>query len=209
MYAFSFCLYNPHNPFYYDGLLENISIIKQHFPGWGIYVYIGNDVPSWFLEKLAAAGCRIRMTQETGHKTMIHRFFAIDEPDVDAMFVRDADSRVHWKDRWAIRKFLESPYIAHTIRDHPEHIARMMGGLWALKKSPRIPSIRALYEEYKATGNDVSRVGNDQVFLGKHVYPLVKSSLLVHYSHMSVLYPFEHAVQFPFEWSDSLYCGKN
>ncbi len=208
MYAFSFCLYNPPNPFYYTGLLENIDLIHQHFPGWVIYVYIGNDVPESFQEKLQSLGCRLRQTDAYGAVNMVHRFFAIDEPDIDIMMVRDADSRVHWKDRWAIQKFLESSYTFHTIRDNPEHYAYLMGGLWGMRKIPNL-SIRTLYEKYKADGKEQNQRNNDQNFLRVCVYPFARPIMLVHYSHNSVLNAFEHGVQFPFKWSDALYCGKN
>ena len=208
MYVFSFCLYNPPNPFYYAGLLENIVLIHDHFPGWVIYVYIGNDVPESFQEKLQSLGCRLRHTGVYGAVNMVHRFFAIDEPDVDIMLVRDADSRVHWKDRWAIQRFLESSYTFHTIRDNPEHRALLMGGLWGMRKIPNL-SIRALYEKYKEGGKEKNQRNNDQNFLRTCVYPLARPIMLVHYSHNAVLNVFEHGIQFPFKWSNDLYCGKN
>jgi hypothetical protein len=108
--AFSFCIYNGYNPLYYVGLLENIELIQKHFPEAFIYIYIGNDVPDWYVIELRVRkNVILRFTGETGPRNMIHRFFAIDEPEVDIMLVRDADSRVHWKDRWAIREFLNTP----------------------------------------------------------------------------------------------------
>lgn len=207
MYVFSFCLYNEPNSFYYSGLLENIDLIHTHFPGWGIYVYIGNDVPDEFCQKLEQLGCTLRYTNVNGDLNMVQRYFAIDEPDVDIMIVRDADSRVHWKDRWAIQHFLKSSYIAHTIRDNPEHCARMMGGLWGMKKTQI--SIQELYNQYKQSAREYNGRGNDQLFLREQVYPKLTANMVVYYSHMEVLFPLEHAIKFPFQWSNDLYCGKN
>jgi hypothetical protein len=138
---------------------------------------------------------------------MIHRFYAIDEPGVDIMMVRDADSRVHWKDRWAIREFVRQPqYIAHTIRDNVEHTARMMGGLWGLRKSAGI-HVGNEYKSYKEDTSMGHRVAHDQNFLGDAIYPKVVSQMLVHYSNNRGRVG-EHAVEFPFVWTNDVYCGR-
>ena len=207
MYAFSFCLYNPPNSCYYAGLLENIDLIHTHFPGWIIYVYLGNDVPAEFRASLDSLGCRLRDTGEIGHFNMVHRFFAIDEPDIELMMVRDADSRIHWKDRWAIREFAsQTQFTAHTIRDNIEHTAVMMGGLWGLRKSSGLD----IHAEYASYTEDITlghRHAHDQNFLHDVVYPKVLSRILVHYSNGRRL-PDETAVEFPFEWSNDVYCGR-
>lgn len=205
MHAFSFCLYNPYNPYYYVGLLENIALIQAHFPGWAIYVYIGNDVPSEFRESLKSYGCRLRDTGQTGHVNMVHRFFAIDEPDIDLMMVRDADSRIHWKDRWAIQQFLASDKHLHAIRDNKVHTAPILGGLWGIRK-PQF-SMRELYAA-NVTGHQ-DKLGHDQNFLANAVYPLYyKTSMLLHSSISWVYTPEEVVTPFPFRWDPLVWCGR-
>jgi len=206
--AFSFCLYGPPNPRYYDGLLENIVLIYRHFPAWVFYVYIGADVPDGFVQILqSCSGIRVRMTGITGPRNMIHRFYAIDEPDVDVMFVRDADSRIHWKDRWAIHDFLDRPeYLVHTIRDNVVHTAKMMGGLWAIRKSAGLN----IHEEYEQFKNNVVNHGHahDQDFLTERIYSKLKSKLLVHKCEQVISFPDEHVKVFPFTWINDIYCGR-
>ena len=49
MKVFSFCIYgNERN--YYDGLLENIQIIREYFPEFEIYVYKGICDSAWTFE---------------------------------------------------------------------------------------------------------------------------------------------------------------
>lgn len=208
VYAVSFCLYGPENPKYYQGLLENIKLIQEHFSGWVTYLYIGIDVPARYLQKLQQyPNIRIRTTGITGPKTMIHRFFAIDEPDVDVMFVRDADSRIHWRDRWAMCDFLaNTEFVAHGIRDHPKHGVLMLGGLWGLRKTSGI-NIHEAYEQY--TQNEVNYgCGYDQSFLGECIYPKVKSRLLTHVSDLNLTFQGETCKLFPFPRSPQLYCGQ-
>ena len=134
--VFSFCLYGLPDSKYYPGMVENIQLINHHFPDWHIYIYAGADVPAeWNTTFRTYPNVVVIETGILGALNMIQRFFAIDVPGVDLMMVRDADSRVHWKDRWAIREFVRQPqFVAHTIRDNKNHTASIMGGLWGLRK---------------------------------------------------------------------------
>lgn len=206
--VFSFCLYGAFSDRYYTGMLENIYLAGKYFPDWKVYIYVAPDVEENFLNTCrACSNVRLLETGITGAANMIHRFYAIDEPEVNVMMVRDADSRIHWKDRWAIRDFMNKPqFVAHTIRDNVEHTARMMGGLWGLRKSSGI-CVREEYAKYKEDTSLGYRVAHDQNFLADAIYPRVKPSLLVHYSNKRVL-PGEYAIEFPFEWINDVYCGR-
>lgn len=206
--AFSFCLYNPPNERYYNGLLENIELIQKHFPDAYTFVYIGNDVPdSFVIELRVRKNVVLRFTKETGPRNMIHRFFAIDEPEVDVMFVRDADSRVHWKDRWAIREFLNHPTAkVHIIRDNPEHTTAIMGGLWGMKKLDGF-NIQSLYTKHKESNPREHGMGLDQDFLIDCVYPRITNVMLIHSSQTWKYRAFETLIPFPFTYTNEIYCG--
>lgn len=209
--VFSFCLYGPDVPYYYRGLLENIWLIGKYFPTWKVYVYLGTDVTPAMRDWLSVCSSVVlRETGITGPKTMVHRFFAIDEPEVDLMLVRDADSRVHWKDRWAIREFLRQPeYLGHSIRDNVVHKVELCGGLWGMRKIPGV-NIRSLHEryerEYLGSGRQTIN-GYDQTFLSLYVYPVLAPRLLLHYSNGCIL-PNETGVEFPFGWTNETFCGR-
>lgn len=206
--AFSFCIYNDYNPRYYPGLLENIDLIRKHFPAFFVYVYVGNDVPDSFVADLRTRNVILRFTHETGPRNMIHRFFAIDEPEVDLMFVRDADSRVHWKDRWAIREFLNTPAASvHILRDHLDHTTAIMGGLWGMRKIPGV-RIQSLYDEHRASNPVGHGVGLDQDFLIDCVYPRAVPAMLIHSSQVWKYRPVETIVPFPFAYTLDIYCGR-
>jgi len=205
--AFSFCLYGPSNPRYYTPLLENIGIVQQYFPGWKVWIYIAPDVdPSYVAVLRTYSNVVLCPTSTLGAANMILRFYAIDHPDVEIMFVRDADSLIHWKDRWAIQRFLEQPqYVAHTIRDHKDHTSKLMGGLWGVRKSVGL-NIEEQYKTYLKNPIDLG-IAHDQNFLSARIYPLVLPNLLVHYSN-DRLVSGENGEPFPFAWSDEIYCGK-
>jgi protein O-GlcNAc transferase len=205
--VFSFCLYGPYNARYYPGMLENIYLAGKYFPNWKVYIYVAPDVDESMINHLkACSSVELRYTEETGPINMIHRFYAIDEPGVDIMMVRDADSRIHWKDRWAINEFVKSSELAHTIRDNIVHTSKMMGGLWGIKKAAGV-NIHEEYRIFKENPNEQHGMGHDQNFLTDRIYPKVRSFLLVHYSNGRYL-PGEKAVEFPFEWINDIYCGR-
>jgi hypothetical protein len=214
MNVFSFCLYGPETPKYYFGLLENILLINTYFPDWRIFVYLGNDVVESFINKLRANPTVVlRHTGVDGHKNSIYRFFAIDEPSVTTMMVRDADSRVHWKDRWAIRNFMDSKYGVHIIRDHVEHTSNILAGLWGAKKQAVSFSIREMYSNWTPTfagsgsKGDPNGFGIDQNFLKLELYPKLQPNALVHYSNNRLMMG-EVGVEFPFQWKNDVYCGR-
>ena len=206
--VFSFCLYGPPNPRYYPlPMLENIWLIGTYYPEWKVYLYVAPDVEKGFLDQVVMfSNVVLIKTGKLGEINMIERFFAIDDPDVEIMFVRDADSHVHWKDRWAINDFLsKQEFVLHSIRDNPEHKSYILGGMWGIRKSANIV-IRDQYNLY--VNNPIDKgIGRDQSFLSTYVYPYVWSKALIHYSNKLGLIG-ETAVQFPFEWTNEVYCGR-
>lgn len=212
--AFSFCLFGETSSLYHRGLLENLELIKQYYPGWVVYVYLGADTESGFKNYLLRQPLvRVRDTGITGFKNTVHRFFAIDDPDVDVCFFRDADSRIHWKDRWAINGFMNSTQGCHIIRDHVEHTAMIAAGMWGLRQGVLKTSIRGLFDSWTPVhaGNgepgSVEGFGIDQNFLVKVVYPRIRSTVFLTFSN-GQRQSWEGGVEFPFAWTNDVYCGK-
>lgn len=207
--VFSFCLYGPPNPRYYPTpMLQNIELARIHFPSWKVYIYVSPDVDPVFVEHLKSlSNVVIKHTGSTGDINMVHRFFTIDEPDVEVMFVRDADSHIHWRDRWAIRDFLQRNYSFHVIRDHPEHKVHIPGGLWGMRKVHGL-SIRNEYIRYTDSPPREIRNAHDQDFLSDQIYPKALPLLLVHVASSNLILSRETGITFPSEWTDSLYCGR-
>lgn len=211
--VFSFCIYGPEQPKYHGDLLRNIDIITEHFPDWRIFIYVGADTTDSYIRTLSSyPNVLLRFTNIVGHKNSVHRFFAIDEPNVNLMVVRDADSHVHWKDRWAINDFLASGKGAHMIRDHPLHTCPILAGLWGIRKGVLKEPIRAIYEHWTpvsaGSGTDPHGFGIDQNFLTVCIYDRIAADAIVYYSHDICMFAGEHLVKFPFEWNKEFYCGR-
>lgn len=147
--CFSFCLYGSYFEKYYLGLQENIALIREHYPNWDILVYAAPEAED-FIRPL---GVQCIPTGKTGPVNMTYRFLPATKDDYDVVCVRDADSRIHERDRWCITHFLDSPYRMYTIRDHPYHRYRIMGGLWGKKRGPSFdPQDLHTYSDQSSAG---------------------------------------------------------
>ena len=211
--AFSFCLFGNWSAIYHMGFLENVELVKKHYPGWVVYLYLGSDAEEGFRNYVIRDPViRVRDTGITGFRNTIYRFFAIDEPDVDLCFFRDADSRIHWRDRWAINTFTKSSNGCHIIRDHWQHTAMIAAGMWGLRKGVLKTPMRELFESwtpvFAGNGNgDAEGFGIDQNFLVKVVYPRIKETLFVHFSN-DTRFAWERGGEFPFKWTSDVFCGR-
>jgi hypothetical protein len=132
--CFSYCLYGKFNPKYYTGLQNNINFIKSRFPKALIHLWFGSDVEESYFKDISMNNVTIKKLDITGHELMTHRFLSIDEPNVDIMFSRDADSMISEREIEFINSFISSPFLLHTIRDHCGHFVPIMGGLFGIKK---------------------------------------------------------------------------
>jgi hypothetical protein len=128
--CFSFCLFGPQTDKYYTGLAKNVDIIHQKYPNWDIRVYVSPEA------ELFVRSLRVTCipTGQTGFANVLHRFKSVLDKSYDVVCVRDTDSRIHERDEWCINDFLDSPARVYTIRDHPWHTYRIMGGLWGAKR---------------------------------------------------------------------------
>lgn len=206
MNAFSFCIYGS-NEYYYKGLAENVRMITEHYPNWLIYIYVGQDARVDLLEQIHHLSTKImwRETHETGQINMNYRFFAIDEPIVKTMHVRDADSRIHERDRWAIDQFMKSNFLAYTIRDNQSHRVEMMGGLWGCRVLPF--SVQSLFQIYRTPlYNSENTIGYDQKFLALYLYPKLLRSFMV-FTNFHVLSRYECVISFPESLRKDVFCG--
>lgn len=195
--VFSFCIYGSGKK-YIQGLVENIRLITKEFPDFEIWVYQGKGVPELFLNEYKKyPAVKLIPTSGDGAGMMITRFLPIDNPDVEVMFSRDADSRILARDVWCIRNFLSSDKKVHSIRDHFWHQVYLNGGMWGCKQGAFTSKIADLYAEWTGVKNNY---GSDQGFL-KRIYEINKDQVLVHTN--MIVYKNEPYVEIPEELFDN------
>jgi hypothetical protein len=173
----SFSLYGDRK-LYLKGALRALSGYSDLFPGWLVEFYVGDSVPIGTLEELSSyANCRlIRMAgYPEDSSAMFWRYLAAGNAHNDVILFRDADCIPTRRERAAVDEWLISGKGVHIMRDHPNHVEPIMGGLWGVR-SGQLATIGELIDEY---GPD-NHFGGDQRFLRAMVYPRVISDALVH-----------------------------
>jgi hypothetical protein len=158
------------NPKYCVGAIKNVSLARDHYPGWDCWFYCGKSVPNNVIQALKNEGARVIMKEEEGDWTgMFWRFEPIADPEVEVMISRDADSRLSEREAKAVNEWLASENLFHVMRDHPAHSIEILGGMWGARK-PILGDMLHLIRAY--TKGNFWQV--DQNFLKEIVWPRVK-----------------------------------
>lgn len=184
MIVYSFCLYGGLDK-YVKGMIENIKLFIEKFgvnpENRCIHIHVDVDtVPTNVQQRLLTypcVKCILYTALRVQSDLMLRRFESIDGDDVEIMFVRDADSRMHARDMDAMELFEKSDKKIHIIRDHPHHGMEILGGMWGVRKG-FIENTRALVDKYiEKNSLTVNKYSYDQTFLTNYIYPLVLSDV--------------------------------
>lgn len=181
-HVFSYCIYG-NQPKYCVGMIKNLQQIEKLFPFFEVWIHCGNDVPSKYIEQYKSfKNVNIIPYNTTGGRMMSYRFFSIDDPSVSVMIIRDADSRFQQRDIWCNHKFMQSDYSVFTIRDHPYHNRKIMGGQWGMKRIPEI-HIQESYSKFQQEYKYVDQYRSDQDFIDRYVYDSPYSKTIAYTSY--------------------------
>lgn len=172
-----FSLYGK-DPIYTHGLVENVPLIREVYPGWGVRVYCDSNSNIPALEEL---GCDVqRRPLSRRHSGMFWRFLAAWDTDLERVIFRDADSRVNVREAAAVQEWIESGRILHCIHDHPHHTnLPIQGGMWGIRVG-HLPG--KMYEEVQQLSLRPQKRVKDMRWLRDHLYPLVEHSVMRHSS---------------------------
>ena len=170
---------------YTVGMLCNVELAKIIYPDWICRIYYGDSVDKYFIDELKKHENveLFRKIEKPNKSSMMWRFLPIDEPDVEVMISRDADSRLSWREKKCVDIFLESDKLLHSIRDEVNH-DKIMGGMWGIKKNNRI-KIKNLIQKWE--GGD--GYGSDQNFVREIIEPKFVDSYIVHCSKHLKTFP--------------------
>jgi hypothetical protein len=196
----SFSLYGSH-PLYLEGAVRNVLLQPAIYPGWTVRVYASQEIPQSLVMRLTDGGAEVVRMQRRGLiDGMFWRFLPAAEADVDALVVRDVDSRLTVRERAAVEEWLASGRAIHIMRDHPFHKVPMLGGMWGCRGGA-IPDMQSLIQRWKLWG----KKGHDQDFLRNAIYPRFRHDCLVHSDLYA--YPGEEVRPFPLPRSGGEFVG--
>jgi hypothetical protein len=165
------------NPRYTVGAIRNARLAPGVYSGWKCRFYCASSVPRETVAQLESmAHVEVVQREEGGDWTALFwRFDAASDPDVSVMLSRDADSRLNTRERWAVEEWLASDRDFHVMRDHPEHTAPILGGMWGVRNG-LLSNMRELIQSYPK--ENVWQI--DQRFLAEVITPVVKDRWLEH-----------------------------
>jgi hypothetical protein len=179
----AFSLYG-NNPKYVQGAIENAKLKDTYFPGWTLRYYVLPSFPTDIINTLKGYGAEVEYPPvELGDEKlgMFWRFLVADDPKVERFIIRDTDSRLNARDRFAVEEWMNSEKSCHVIRDHPLHYLIMNGGLWGgkrgfLKNRTMIDLIRGFRKSKRCR-----RIwGCDNLFLEFVLWDLIKDDQIGH-----------------------------
>jgi tetratricopeptide (TPR) repeat protein len=176
---------------YLSGALTNAVVARYLYPGWTPRFYTDRSTPKAFLDELARNGGQVVVVDDlpAGRFGLFWRFLVEDDPEVDIYVVRDADSVITMKERWAVADWLQSGKAFHVMRDNPQHSELMLAGLWGAHRG----NIGDMREKILACVQAGRKVGNyinqDQHFLRTEIWPLARNHVKIHDDYFGFMSP--------------------
>jgi hypothetical protein len=166
------------DPLYTVGAIRNVEIARQLFPEWTCRFYIANSVPDDVCKKLKELDAELILRINPGStNSMFWRFEPAADPSVDAMIVRDTDSRLGIREKLAVDEWLESGKKLHVMRDHPYHQVPMLGGMWGCRPV-LVPDLFDKINQHINSNPDEK--GSDQHFLWSQIFPEFHKDSFIH-----------------------------
>jgi hypothetical protein len=198
----SFCLYLPFDqkgqriPSYYlEGLVANVRLASLYYPDWVVRVYVVNLTDEQIRRVIAIDNKTLEVVNcpessplslpvkggKRQFRSAYSRFLAIDDPTVEYVIVRDLDTRPSIRELFAVNEWISSGLGFHAMHDHRRHAMPILAGLWGAKRGA-INMTSAMMRALQEYPNDAIEGygGDDQAFLAKYVWPVVKDFTINH-----------------------------
>jgi len=174
-------------PRYIDTLTRNVEIARDLYPSWRCRVYCDRTVPAEAMTALRGlgAGIVVMPTPSVRFAALMWRFLPLDEPDVDRVIMRDADSPLTVRERVAVDDWIASGTLFHAMRDWWSHTDLILAGMWGATGGV-LTGIRGRMEAYLARVSVPDR-HVDQQFLANMVWPSIRDRTLIHDERFGVL----------------------
>jgi len=179
----SFCLWG-NEPRYCVGLVKNIELSKKYYQGWECWCYIHEpSVDKDFINNLKNYdNVKVILKNNLHIRTlrfMLWRIEPILNPGVEYLISRDTDTRIQPREVLAVQEWLNSRKSLHIMRDHFQHYAKILGGMFGIKNNEELYNINWIYKIeyfYKEKGEDE----NDQHFLEQTLYKMYEKDRIIH-----------------------------
>lgn len=168
------------DPKYCETAIANAQAQRSVYPEWTTRFYLDQSVPHHVVDRLLSLGAEIHYVrgEQAQWPGPMWRFLAYDDPDVDRVMFRDADSIIGPREASATQEWVESGKSFHIIRDFCSHTELILAGLWSVSRGA-LPPMHEMIRDFVSRGVK-SRHFADQYFLREYVWPLARNQALQH-----------------------------
>lgn len=138
----SYALYGINNPLersrgFYKGIFVNFEFAKIVYPGWIIRVYMPDNEPAEFINRLIQMKEIELFLVNTNVCLRALRYLPNDDPLVSVWLSRDLDSIVTFREKAAVDDWLTNypDKELHMMADHRAHCWTIAGGMFGKKNN--------------------------------------------------------------------------
>jgi len=181
----SYAFWGTSESVYKQGIMPNICLSKDHYPGWDIIIFAARgSLEEKFKNELVQNGATLKeLDFYPGWSGMFWRMLAIFMSDYSHVCIRDLDSLISEREAKAVQEWIKEDYLLHVMRDHPAHTAPIMGGMFGIKitnftKNMFRPVKKIILEAHCLSNQSYWQV--DQEFLARNIYPHLQRSITEH-----------------------------
>ena len=169
----STCLFNADK--YKKTFLDLAESVDKYLPQFDLVIYHDKsmtDIMKYCLEKFKCVKL-IEMPESKGREGCFWRYLSYDKYDL--CFFRDIDIPIEENDIIIINDFVRREFniawifTVHTRKPFPKQ-GFLMGGIFLMKKTKLIPSMKQLIDIYP----EFEEYGTDEEFLARMIYPRLK-----------------------------------
>jgi tetratricopeptide (TPR) repeat protein len=166
------------NPRYLRGILRNLLLLPEIYPGWTARIYLDSTVPTEFEDIARSLGAQIQREPDgqSLRQKLCWRFQVANDPAVGRFLVRDCDSVISIREQLAVAAWIASDKYFSVMRDWWTHTDLILAGLWGGVASI-LPDLSDLAAAFQPRFKEVTQV--DQWFLRDCVWPQIRQSVLV------------------------------
>jgi hypothetical protein len=177
-----------------DRSIFNIGAIRncEQYPSllkeWNVWVYHPPNHSPKILSQIKERGGRLIQVIPGNTLGAFWRFMASDDPRVERVIFRDADSRPSIREAEMIIAWERSGLPYHLIRDHPAHVFPIMAGMWGCANGSNLGFTERIR---RLVSNGIERetpnvYGLDQKYLAREIYPKIKHKCFIHDEFYSI-----------------------
>jgi len=164
------------NPKYCIGAIKNAKLAKFIYRNWICRFYVSDNVDNSIIDELIKLDCEVIIKKDKADwSSMFWRFEAGFDKSADIVIFRDTDSRLNFREKYAVEEWERSDKTFHIMRDHPYHGYPILGGMWGMKINDKYD-----FENILKSFIPENQYGTDYVFFANVLFPLIKDDKMTH-----------------------------